>query len=627
MFLGFQGLHALGGLLPLGLARAAGRGVGALAYACLGAQRRLTEEHLRYAYGDSVEPAERRRIARAVFVNLGQTALEWMRLPRTSLETLSRWVTAEGVAHIREALAKGRGAIMVSGHFGNWELMPLYLKSLGFEGGVLARRLRKPEYESFLITMRERKGVTTLARDSLKDVARVLRANQIIGMMPDQDISSLEGVFIDFFGHPAYTPVGPAALALMTGAPIIPCFLIRDGARYRFVVEPPVAIPPTAGRAEAIAALTQAWSRVVETYIRRYPEQWVWMHRRWKTQPKEAASAKPPAASPAPAQGPGPAVRPALALAVAACSLWLVAALAGCGKPAKPSTAAPAVAADPATTPELDGAQEMRGFTLTGYEVDGSKHWEMHGQGANVEDGIVTIHHPDAVGYDLTRTAHLTASVANVRQSDRHVRLEHDVTIHTSDGLWLTSPILYWIPDQNQMATDQPVRVETDHMLIRGRGASGLTQLKHASILEDVEVVLNPTDEEPAGGPQHVTITCDGPLTFDYDNNIATFERNVHVRDPSGDLYSDKLIAYLNPDSHTIRYAEAVGQVRVTQAKNTALSERAVYEPAQGKITLVGRPSLLIYPDQPRSSPLAFGGLVASAPDAKAPPALAAGAQ
>ena len=149
---------------------------------------------------------------------------------------------------------------------------------MGFEGGVLARRLRYPEYESFLISMRGAKGVPTFVRGSVKEVARVLRANQIIGILPDQDIDSLEGVFVNFFGHPAHTPVGPAALSLMTGAPILPCFMIREGATFRLIIEPPVTVPQTADRTEALTRLTQGWSDVIESYVRRYPEQWVWMH-------------------------------------------------------------------------------------------------------------------------------------------------------------------------------------------------------------------------------------------------------------------------------------------------------------------------------------------------------------
>ncbi len=131
-------------------------------------------------------------------------------------------------------------------------------------------------------------------------------------------------------------------------------------------------------------------------------------------------------------------------------------------------------------------------------------------------------------------------------------------------------------------------------MFVRGRGAVGYTNLKIATILRDVELVLNPTRNEPPGDIHHVTITCDGPLTFDYQRNVATFEDNVRVHDMQGDLYSSKLVAYLDKDSHTIAYAEATGNVRIVQEGHTASGGRAVYEPAKGKITLLDAPSLFI---------------------------------
>ncbi len=611
MYLGFQGLRLFAQSLPSGLSRTLGQVLGTLAFWLLAGQRRLALQHLSLALGESVSPAERRRIAQGVFRNLGQNIVEWFRLSRDSNDRIQELVSAEGVEYVRRALGKGNGAILLTAHFGNWELIPLYLRSLGFEGGVVARRLRYPEYESFLINLRGARGISTYARGSVKEVAKVLRANQIVGMLPDQDIDSLEGTFVDLFGHPAYTPLGPAALSLMTSAPIIPCFIIREsGGRFRLVIEPPLEAPQVQDRSQALSQLTQAWSRVVESYIRRHPDHWVWMHRRWKTQSKNAQGSGLRAGTfnPEPrAQNPESAVprtQLALSLLLLGISSLALACISGCSKPKQAHVES--------VTTNLDATEQMSGFLLTGYETDGSKRWELKGNGASMEDQIVTIHHPDGIGYDLARTAYLTATAAQINQQNRHVRMEHDVTIHTEDGLWLFTPVLHWMPDQNQVATDHPVRIETDHMLLRGRGASGLTQLKQVKVLTDVEMVLNPSEDElPAGGAKQVIITCDGPLTFNYERNVATFEQNVHVKDPNGDLYSDKLIAYLNETTRTIRYAEAIGKVRIHQQQNTALSEKAVYEPALGKMTLVGKPSLLIYPseEQGSSSQLSLGGL------------------
>jgi len=267
-----------------------------------------------------------------------------------------------------------------------------------------------------------------------------------------------------------------------------------------------------------------------------------------------------------------------------------------------------------------DTTQQMQTFTMVGYAPTGAKRWELVGTGATVEGAWVTIRQPNAVGFSPERKAYMTASLAHIEQTSRRIRLENDVTMHTSEGLWLMSPVMYWLPDQEELLTEDVVRLETDHMLVRGRGATGHSQLKRAQIQRDVDVVLNPTNEkksaglspapespggnlQQAGGPGHVHITCDGPLSFDYERHVATFEHNVHVVDRQGDIYSDKLVAYLDRVTRTIRYAEALGHVRIVQGTNTATSERAVYEPAFGKVTLVGSPSLVLYPDDKPQAP------------------------
>lgn len=249
-------------------------------------------------------------------------------------------------------------------------------------------------------------------------------------------------------------------------------------------------------------------------------------------------------------------------------------------------------AEEPAEDPTT---QEMDGFTMSGYAADGVKRWELEGTGAVLEGSVVTIHRPDGIGYDLSaskRTTYLTATLAQMEQDSRRIRMEHDVTIHTSDGLWLTSPLLYWLPDREELTTDQPVRLETERLLLRGRGATGHATLDQAVFFDDIELVLY----EPA---HHVRITCEGPFTFDYTRYIATFERNVHVHDGHTHLYADTLVAYLHKVHRTIRYAQATGQVRITQGPHTAHGHRAVYEPRHSRMTLLGAPSLMVYPDAP----------------------------
>lgn len=616
--LGFHLLRGLSRALPLRVAQAIGTMIGYFAYAALRPYRELTKTHLRQAFGPQLSADTCRRISRRAFVNLGKTIMEWFVIDRLTPSQIQRIVTVQGVEHLQRALALGRGVIGVSAHFGNWEMLPIAIARLGIvEGGVLARQLRYPEYQEFLWGMRQRKGVMTYERGSLREVAHVLRQNKIIGILPDQDTDSLDGVFVDFFDQPAYTPVGPAALAMLTGAPILPCFVVRQGWKFRIVIEEPVTVARTGDRIRDLAALTQAWSRIVESYIRCYPDHWAWMHRRWKTQPTAAATetstwngGEPPAVRPAHRQA-------SMVAALLALS-WIVGITSGCGK-SKSATSEQAA-------PDTAVTQEMDGFTMAGYAPDGTKRWDLQGQGATAVGNVVTVQQPSATGYDVAepgatpkpspalmmastpaaapsnapRTAYLTASLAHVQQDTRRMRLEDQVTVHTSDGLWLFSPEMYWNPDERLMTTDSPVRIETDHMLLRGRGATARTALSQAQVLRDVELVLNPTSEQrPAGpnGEHHVHITCDGPLSFDYEHNMVTFEEHVVVNDPQGELYSDKLVAYLDNTTRTIRYAEATGRVRIVQHGNTATGERAVYEPTRGKITLLGAPSLLIQQD------------------------------
>lgn len=596
MYLGFQGLQVLAERLPLGAVLAIGKGLGTLAYVLLGRYRRLAMAQLKLSLDPTTSASRIKAITRGVFQNLALNVVEWLRLPRYSNRDVQNLITCDGIEHIRNAMKKGNGAIVVSAHFGNWEMIAVYLSTLGFQGGVLARRLRYPEYESFLLSMRGDKGVPTIARGGLKDVARLLRANQIIGLMPDQDVDSLEGVFVNFFGRPAYTPVGPAALSVMTGAPIIPCFMLREGNRFRLKIEPPIKPPQTRDRNQALVLLTQAWSDVVESYIRRFPEHWVWMHPRWKTQQANPTGATQEASTHPYRSSMGQvstsAIQPVISLIV----VLALTVLTGCGKSSGPTGTA---------AQEIDGAKRtaagversMDVFALAGYNADGTKSWDLTGTTASISGDILTVMEPNGIGYDGEFTSYLTASSAQVNQINKHVRLEHDVKIHTSEGLWLMAPILHWIPDDNLMATSTAVRIETDHMLVRGYGFEGLAQLRYAKVIDDITVILNPSEEDKPGGPNHVKITCDGPLSFDYNRNIVTFEENVHVIDPKGDIFSDKLVVFMNEESHTIRYAEAIGNVRIVQGSNIARGNRAIYEPSNGKVTLIGQPSLLVNSD------------------------------
>jgi KDO2-lipid IV(A) lauroyltransferase len=181
-------------------------------------------------------------------------------------------------------MAKGKGVIIVTGHFGNWEIMPITLKIKGYPGAVVGRRIYFEKYDRYLNSLRAYHGVNIIYRDeSPRKILKIIRSGGIVGIVADQDVDSVEGVFVDFLGREAYTPAGPAALAKVTGAALIPAFMIRQGSKHRLIFDRPIELVDTGDKDKDLITNTQAWSDVVASYIRKYPDQWVWMHRRWKT--------------------------------------------------------------------------------------------------------------------------------------------------------------------------------------------------------------------------------------------------------------------------------------------------------------------------------------------------------
>ncbi len=152
----------------------------------------------------------------------------------------------------------------------------------------MARRMRTKYFEDFLSGIRKRNRVNIIYRDaSAKEVMAVLRKNEFIGMMPDQDMDSISGVFVDFFGKSAYTPSGPAVLNLVAKAPIVPCFIVRKSFGHEIVIEKPIDTVNSGNKQKDITENTQRYTKAIEDMIRKHPEQWVWFHRRWKTRPED----------------------------------------------------------------------------------------------------------------------------------------------------------------------------------------------------------------------------------------------------------------------------------------------------------------------------------------------------
>ena len=272
-------------MFPRKVALSLGALLGSVAYRFASEQRALAEKNLNLSL-ELKDGTSAKRIVRRCFRNLGKNLIEFIRFPHTSSEKNREIVTFEGKTHIDGALAEGKGAIILTGHFGNWELLAASLVEQVAPLTPIARRLRSQRLDALISGWRRAAGYSTIDRDSAaRDILRCLNRNELIGVLADVD-TSVDGVFVDFMGRPAHTPYSPVAIALKTGAAVLPTFIIRQpDDSHRVVVEPPLNLKRTGDRDRDFIINTQMFTEIIESYVRRYPEQWIWMHERWKKQP------------------------------------------------------------------------------------------------------------------------------------------------------------------------------------------------------------------------------------------------------------------------------------------------------------------------------------------------------
>jgi len=273
-------------LLPLAWAVRFGRVLGSLFYRLDLRHRRITLGNLQRALGRECSDEELRDIAKRAYRNLGASVAEIMKVGVLSPERVTRWVDLEGLDHYEQAAAKGRGVLFVTAHFGNWELMPIAFSMRGHRLFGVARPLDNPYLDRLVRMRRERWGNQILSKyGALQEVRRLLAQGEAVGFLLDQNVSGRGGVFVPFFDQPASTNKSLALLALRTGAPVLPAFILREKERHRVVIEKEVELVRTADLAADVLENTARLTQIIEAYIRRYPDHWLWMHRRWKTQP------------------------------------------------------------------------------------------------------------------------------------------------------------------------------------------------------------------------------------------------------------------------------------------------------------------------------------------------------
>jgi Kdo2-lipid IVA lauroyltransferase/acyltransferase len=271
--------------IPLFLRKALFTGLFRLFYHVAPRQRLIAAYNLRRAFPDKSDD-EILRIVRGVYRNMGIVAAEFFDIPRITKENIEELVEVEGLEHCLKALEKGLGVLFFTAHFGNWELAAAAVSLLVKPVGVIYRPLDSAILDRIVLRGRSATGNIPIPKErAMRPMLRHLKQNGILGILIDQNVAWYEGVFVDFFGRPACTTNGLALLALHTGAPVLPGFMARlpDG-RYRLVLGPEVEVIDTGDHEADILANTHRFTGVIEETVRQYPEQWLWVHQRWKTQ-------------------------------------------------------------------------------------------------------------------------------------------------------------------------------------------------------------------------------------------------------------------------------------------------------------------------------------------------------
>jgi KDO2-lipid IV(A) lauroyltransferase len=264
--------------------------LGGFGYHLAGKARSITEENLRLSFPEKSD-IEIRNIAKQVFVNQGRNAFEVFYYPKLSKEDINNLVSVENETGYTKACAEGKGVLMASAHCASWELLGAALSARGFVINSIAKRIYIEELNTLLLELRASKGLKIIFRsdsDSARKMIRALRAKETLALLIDQD-TEVPGVFVDFFGRPAWTPAAVAVLALKTGAPVIVALDVRlpDG-KHKVVINGPLETVRTGNYDADVLENTKIVTKIIEGHIRKYPDQWVWMHERWKTKQQTA---------------------------------------------------------------------------------------------------------------------------------------------------------------------------------------------------------------------------------------------------------------------------------------------------------------------------------------------------
>jgi KDO2-lipid IV(A) lauroyltransferase len=274
--------------LPRNSAIALGGFLGKLSYFLIADARRKTKGNLQLAFGKELGEKQLTVIARQVFVNLGKNVADAVRLKKMKWEDVEKITGIEGLEYFDQAYRARKGVIGFTGHLSNFELMAAYFSLRGYKLSVIGREVYDPRLDRLLVKNRESVGLKNIPSSAgAKPLLKVLRSGEFLGILADQDSSRVRGIFVNFFGRPARTPVGPVLLSYKTGSAIVPMAIVRiEKNKYKIIVKPSVALAFSDNREKDITDTLQKCTNVLESIIREYPDQWLWMHDRWKSKPE-----------------------------------------------------------------------------------------------------------------------------------------------------------------------------------------------------------------------------------------------------------------------------------------------------------------------------------------------------
>jgi KDO2-lipid IV(A) lauroyltransferase len=282
----FTVLFAFGRVLPRTTALGIGKFLGRFGYALAYKRRRLALDNLSHALGDTHSEKDLIGIARGSFMNLGMTFMEYLSFPSLDVEKIVMYIDFAGEEYLRSALDQGRGALLLTAHLDNVDLLGIALALKGYPVGIIAKNIKNKAVNRAVIKSRESSGAKVFAgRGNMRKILKQLRDGGIVGFVLDQNALPEDGVFVPFFGRQASTLNSLGVLARKTGAPVVPAYIHRSGNKHSVVIEPVLDWTPLDNRDEDVKERTRSYTQWTERIVRQYPEQWMWIHNRWRVRP------------------------------------------------------------------------------------------------------------------------------------------------------------------------------------------------------------------------------------------------------------------------------------------------------------------------------------------------------